>query len=95
MLFLFYRLRDCSRILHRQTIEISKLKKEIEVMRENLKVYEKTANRKDEIIESLSLLIEKQREKADLQRILTEWRLKQLQNAKEVNNNAVIEHIQH
>jgi centrosomal protein POC5 len=75
---------------NRQTAEIIKLKKELEMSRESLKVYERNILRKDEAIENLSKAFEKQREKTDLLRVMMEWKLKRQENAKEVRQIPVV-----
>jgi hypothetical protein len=70
----------------KQAIEISKLKRELDVVRESLKVCERNTLRKDEAIENLNKALEKQREKTELQRCMMQWKIKNLENAKEVKN---------
>jgi len=69
----------------KQAIEISKLKRELDVVRESLKVCERNTLRKDEVIENLNKALEKQREKTELQRCMMEWKIKNLESAKEVS----------
>jgi len=66
----------------KQAIEISKLKLELDVVRESLKVCERNTLRKDEAIENLNKALEKQREKTELQRCMMEWKIKNLEIAK-------------
>jgi hypothetical protein len=47
-------------------------------------VYEKIILRKDEAIEKLSKAFEKQREKTDLLKVMMDWKIKRLENSKEV-----------
>ncbi|CAF0855470.1 unnamed protein product [Brachionus calyciflorus] len=67
----------------KQTSEISKLKKEVEILRETIKVNERNLLKKDEAIENITKALEKQREKNELQRVMMEWKYKRLENAKE------------
>jgi hypothetical protein len=48
-------------------------------------MFELNTLKKDEAIENLSKAFEKQREKTDLQRCMMEWKVKRLENAKEVS----------
>ena len=55
--------------------------------RESIKVYEKNILKKDETIENLSKAFEKQTEKTELLRIMMEWKVKRVENSKEVLKN--------
>ena len=70
----------------RQAHEITKLKKELDIMRETLKVYERNTLKKDETCQNLTKALEKQTEKMDLQRVMLEWKIEQMDKAKEVLN---------
>ena len=70
---------------YRQALEISKLKRELDIVRESLKLCERNTLKKDAVIENVTKALEKQREKNDLQRVMMDWKMKRLENAKEVN----------
>ena len=53
-------------------------------MRETLKVYERNTLKKDEACQNLTKALEKQTEKMDMQRVMFEWKIEQLDKAKEV-----------
>jgi len=77
----------------RQAHEITKLKKELDIMRETLKVYERNTLKKDETCQNLTKALEKQTEKMDLQRVMFEWKIEQMDKTKEVCflNNLLVE----
>lgn len=71
-------------LVKRQTTEINKLRLELDMHKETVKMHEKNQLKKDEAIDNLSKAFEKQREKNELQRCMMEWKVKRLENAKEV-----------
>lgn len=50
---------------------------------------EKNQLKKDEVIENLSKTLEKQREKNDVQRRMMEWKVNQIEEAKEVGTTLI------
>ena len=69
----------------RQSMEVCKIKRELEITRERLKIAEINIVKKNEAIESVSKAFDKQREKTDLQRVMMEWKFKKVENEKEVS----------
>lgn len=67
----------------KQAVVICKLKRELEMTQEKLKIAEVTNIKKNEAIENLSIQLEKQREKTDLQRVMMEWKFKKLETERE------------
>jgi hypothetical protein len=70
--------------INRQALEINKLKRELDIVKESLKLCERNTLKKDVVIENLTKALEKQHEKNDLQRVMMDWKIKRLENAKEV-----------
>ena len=75
----------------KQTVEIVKLKKELDLVREQVKVYERKTLKKETIIENMTKAIEKQCEKTELQRVMMEWKLKRVESAREEFTQKVAE----
>lgn len=67
----------------KQTIEIVKLKKELDLMRETVKSYERKTLKKDTVIENMTKAFEKQCEKNELQKVMMEWKLKRVESARD------------
>ena len=67
----------------KQTIEIAKLRKELDLLREQVKIYERKTLKKNTIIENMTKAFEKQCEKTDLQRVMMEWKLKRVESARD------------
>lgn len=63
----------------KQTVEIGKLKKELDLVRETVKNYERRTLKKDSQIENLTKALEKQCEKTEVQRTMMEWKLKRVE----------------
>jgi hypothetical protein len=70
--------------LKRQALEIAKLQKSIDSMHARLSEYEVSTNQKDMVISNLTVALEKQREKTELQRVMMEWKVKKLEANKDV-----------
>lgn len=68
----------------RQVIEINKLKRELEMLRESIKLYERNTLKKDKTIDNLSKAFEKQCEKNQIYRVMMEWKIKSIENNREV-----------
>ena len=60
------------------------LKNELNKKTETIKLKECLLSQKEEEIKDVNKILEKQREKNDLQRVLSEWKFKRLENEKEV-----------
>lgn len=75
----------------KQTVEIVKLKKELDLVREQVKVYERKTLKKETIIENMTKAFEKQCEKTELQRVMMEWKLKRVESAREEFTQKVAE----
>lgn len=68
-----------------------KLKREIELLRETVKLNEKNILKKDAALDNVTKAFEKQREKNELQRVMMEWKFKRLENAKEAFTSKLAE----
>ena len=66
---------------NRQAAEIKKLKRELDVVRESVRLYERKTLAKDESIEQLTKALEKLSEKNSLQQTMMNWKLKRMENA--------------
>jgi hypothetical protein len=64
-------------------VEICRLRRELDMCREKLKLTEITVIKKNEAIEAVTKQFEMQREKTDLHRTMMEWKLKKIENEKE------------
>ncbi len=64
-------------------LEICKLRRELDISREKLKLTEITIIKKNEAIDAVTKQFEMQREKTDLHRTMMEWKLKKIENEKE------------
>ncbi|XP_011614163.1 centrosomal protein POC5 isoform X1 [Takifugu rubripes] len=60
----------------RHAAEAAGLKSELDSLKELLKTYETSSQRKDEVIVNLSQVLDKQKEKLEKMRALTQWRIK-------------------
>ena len=67
----------------KQTLEIAKLRKELDLLREQVKIYERKTLKKNSIIENMTKAFEKQCEKTELQRVMMEWKLKRVESARD------------
>ncbi len=67
----------------KQSLEIAKLKKELDLLREQVKLYERKTLKKNAMIENLTKAFEKQCEKTDLQRVMMEWKLKRVESGRD------------
>jgi hypothetical protein len=54
-------------------------------MRQNFNEHEKNTERKDNVIANLSKALEKQREKTEAQRVMMDWKVKRVENSREVS----------
>lgn len=70
---------------------MTKLRREIDFLRETVKLNEKNLLKKDSAIDNITKALEKQREKNDLQRVMMEWKFKRLENAKEAFTSKLAE----
>lgn len=53
-------------------------------MKQSFSEHEKNTERKDNVISNLSKALEKQREKTESQRVTMEWKIKRVENSREV-----------
>ena len=75
--------------IQRQNIELDRLKNELNRKNETLKNKEHVILKKNIEIQNINKILEKQAEKNDLSRVMSEWKLKRLENEKEVSKKKI------
>ena len=71
--------------LKRQSVEIDKLKNELNQKIETIKMKDHHLAKKQVAIENINKVLEKQTEKNDLCRVMSEWKLKRVENEKQAS----------
>ena len=78
----------CDVIIYRHNSEKQKLLADIDSLKELIATFEKTVERKDQIVENLTDGIKRHRDKYDMMRKFCEWRMNHNDNKREVNQRA-------